>query len=69
MSKTDMKLKDILHFISAGDEVSIQDCNGNVFNGLGKDFYTTYKKAFELAELPVDRIRAYKGVIILLLGR
>jgi hypothetical protein len=63
-----MKLKDILHFISAYDEICVQDCEGNIFNGFCSDFYATYEKAFELAELPVDRIRAYKGVVILLLG-
>lgn len=69
MKDNGMKLKDILHFISACDEISVQDCNGNIFNGLGQDFYATYEGAYELAELPVDRIRAYEGVIVLLLGR
>lgn len=62
-------LADVLSMINAIDNISIHDGQGNVrFNGLCSDFRPlASEEDRELLNAEVDRIRAYKGIIVLLL--
>lgn len=60
-----MRLKDILSTISAMDEVSIQDSEGRIYNGLNGDFRATCEWAYEVLDYKVDRIRAFNSFVII----
>lgn len=61
-------LADALSLISSIDQINIQDDNGEVaFDGLCSDFRATSNRR-DLLSARVDRLRAYNGIIIILLG-
>ena len=64
------KLETLLQTISAIDDISIHAGNGEVlYNGLCGEFRATYVGAYKLLETAeVDRVRAYKNVIVILLA-
>lgn len=64
-------LENALTLISAIDSISIHDGNGVVrFNGLCSDFRATTEDREKriLLDTEVSRIRAYNGIIVILLA-
>ena len=62
-----LTLRDVLSLISAMDSITIQDTKGEVvFDGKCSDFRVTTDRR-DLLSQPVDRIRAYKDVILILM--
>lgn len=64
-------LQQALYLISAIDDISIHDGNGFVrFNGLCSDFRATTEDREKtiLLNTEVTRIRAYNGIIVILLA-
>lgn len=64
---TSLTLSDILSLISALDLISIHDTDGEViFDGKCGDFRATTNRR-DLLDAPIDRIRGYRGIIIILM--
>ena len=65
---TGLTLSDVLSLISAVDLINIQDNDGEVvFDGKCSDFRATTNRR-DLLSQPVDRIRGYKNIIIILMA-
>ena len=60
-----MTVGEILKVIHAGDQISIQDSNGRIYNGLCIDFLTDCEWVDEVINHKVDRIRSYNCVTII----